>query len=154
MLFCEVRCLIRVVITSFYCSKLRGFLKADRLAGVILPVMSIVTAVGGELCLRVDYCLVTAAGLLLQQTLGDLRLITARLTWLNIDLCLMCSAAWHAAGKPQHCIRVSCMHICKIEVFKINLFQSFISLTDVEDILHHYITFVQEFRCPCLCMLC
>lgn len=42
-----MRSLIRVVITSFYCSKLPGFLKADRLAEVISPVMSIVMVVGG-----------------------------------------------------------------------------------------------------------
>lgn len=94
MLFREVTSLIRVVITSFYCRKLRGFLKADRLAEVILPVMSIVTVVGGQHCFHLDYCVVTAADLLLEQTLAELWLITVRLKWLNIDLCLMCLAAW------------------------------------------------------------
>lgn len=77
MLFCEVRSLIRVVITSFYCSKLPGFLKADRLAEVISAVMSIVMTVGGWCCFHLDYCVVTASGLLLQQTLIDPALITA-----------------------------------------------------------------------------
>lgn len=85
MLFCEVRKLISVVITSFYCSKLPGFLKAGRLAKVILPVMSMVTVVGGQSCFHLDYCLVSAVGLLLQQTLADPALITLRLKWLNID---------------------------------------------------------------------
>lgn len=85
VLFCEVRILISVVITSFYCSKLLGFLKAGRMAKVILPVMSTVTVVGGQSCFHLDYCLVSAVGLLLQQTLADPALITLRLKWLNID---------------------------------------------------------------------
>lgn len=79
MLFCKVRSLIRVVITSLYCSKLPGFLKADRQVKVISAVMSIVTVVGGFF--HLDYCLVTAAGLLLQQTLADSGLITVSYTW-------------------------------------------------------------------------
>ena len=78
MLFSEVRSLIRVVITSFYCSKLLGFLKADRQAEVISSVMSIVMVVGGYCCFHLDYCLVIAASLPLKRTLTGPELIIVR----------------------------------------------------------------------------
>lgn len=113
MLCCEVKSLIRVVIASFYKgSKLQASWRSRQASwGNIGPKWvswQILAHPSGSL---LGHCY--------SKIWANLRLITARLKWLNIDLCILCSAACWLC---QSTAVLSSCDMCIVHVYGLNIF--------------------------------